>query len=253
MEETKDLTGPKHATKFSESYLERADRYRRIMALTISRAKRIQQAAKQPDFEKVRHNHMREWGTEMLNLMRVQVTLQGEPVRAEPILFVGNHISYVDIPLLMATVPVVFVAKTQLKRWPIFGNACKVAGVVMVNRDRKSSRNETAEKVGQCIVERKQSVALFPSGTTRLDESRPWRWGAFKIAQQFGIPVQPFRIAFEPLRRVAYIDDDGFIPHLWHLLGEEKIAAKLHFHPPIQIEDPERDCEKWWHWSRAPI
>jgi len=235
-------------------YLDRLDRFRKILSLTVNRAKTITASEKQPGFvAAIRHTHMKEWGQQMLDLMHVECRVQGTPVTDQPILFVGNHISYVDIPLLMANVPVVFVAKRQLERWPVFGKACRSVGVVMVDRDSKNSRSNTAEKVGQCIVQSKQSVALFPAGTTRLDESRQWRWGAFKIAQQFGIPVQPFRLSFEPLRKVAYIDDDAFVPHLWHLLGEEKIHAKLHFHAPITIDDPERDCEKWWQWSRGTV
>ncbi len=238
--------------KFSRDHTDRLSRFRKIMGITVTRANQIVKAEKQPGFvTSVRHQIMQDWGQEMLELLRVEVKVQGDAVTDRPILFVGNHISYLDIPLLMAKVPVVFVAKKQLAAWPIFGKACRAAGVVMVNRDSKDSRSDTAEKVGKCIHEGKQSVALFPAGTTRLDESRPWRWGAFKIAQQYGIPVQPFRLSFNPLREAAFIDDDSFVPHLWRLLGEPKIQAKIHFHPPIQVEAPEADAEKWWRWSRS--
>jgi 1-acyl-sn-glycerol-3-phosphate acyltransferase len=240
--------------KLTRDYPARAARFQKIFTVTLNRIRLIQQAEKRADFvQALRHGHMKLWGEEMLRLLNVEVSTQGEPVVDRPIMFVGNHISYIDIPLLMAVVPVVYVAKTQLGKWPVIGKACRTARVVMVNRDSKDSRGETARAVSKCILETQQSVALFPSGTTRLDESRPWRWGAFKIAQEYGIPIQPFRLSYTPLRTAAFIDDDGFVPHLWRVLGQEKIVAKLHFHPPVMIEDAEKDCEQWWRWSRGLV
>ncbi len=194
--------------------------------------------------------HTLSWGLRMLELLHVSVKVVGEPATDEPMLFLGNHISYIDIPLLMAYAPVVFVAKKQVGYWPIFGDACRAVGVVLVDRDSKKSREVTGELVAQAITTGKQSVAVFPSGTTCINEKKPWRWGAFRIAQTHGITVQPFRLTYLPMRTAAYIDDDAFVPHLWHLLNEPRIRVKLEFHPPVKITDAEADCEKWYRWSR---
>ena len=120
----------------------------------------------------------------------------------------------------------------------------------MVDRDSRTSRQATGELVAQAIVKGRQSVSVFPSGTTCIDEKKAWRWGAFRLAQEHNIPVQPFRLSYLPMRTAAYIDDDSFVPHLWHLLNEPRIKVKLEFHPPVAITDPEMDCEKWRQWSR---
>ena len=188
----------------------------------------------------------------MLDLLNVELEVMGTPVCDRPVLFLGNHIGYIDIPLLMAQAPVVFVAKKQIGSWPIFGEACRALGMVMVDRDSKSSRETIGDRVSETIHKRGQSIALFPSGTTCISEKTSWRWGAFRMAQKEAITVQPFRITYSPLRTAAYIDDDSFVPHLWQLLKEPKVNVKLEFHPPVEITDPEADCEKWYRWSRPP-
>lgn len=195
---------------------------------------------------------MLEWGAEMLAAIGCRHETIGNPT-TEPSLLVGNHISYVDIPLLMANLPTAFVAKKQLASWPIFGEAMRCGGTVFVDRDNKESRKKVGEALAPRIIEDRQSVAVFPSGTTTMDENREWRHGAFLIAKQFDLPVQPFRIHYEPLRPVAFLLDDGFIGHLWNLLRTRGFRAVIEFHDPVRVEDPILDAAKWWQWAREPL
>lgn len=226
----------------------------KIFGMSIRHLLDIKRDAKSQRLSKMTQaEHLSQWGKRMLSLLNVQVEVVGEPVRDRSLLYLGNHISYIDIPLLMGYAPVVFVAKKQIGKWPIFGEACRTIGVVMVDRDSKSSREATTDSVAEAIQKGKQSVAIFPSGTTSIDEKKEWRWGAFRMAQKEAIPVQPFRISYSPLRTAAYIDDDSFMSHLWRLLRETRVKVKLEFHPPVTITDPQADCEKWYQWSREPI
>jgi len=189
------------------------------------------------------------WGHESLQNLRVKHELIGKPSR-EPVLFIGNHISYVDIPLLASHVPVMFVAKKELAKWPVFGSAIQKLGMVFVDRNAANSRADASEAVAKCIMERKQPVAIFPSGTTTVNEEKPWRWGTFKIAKRFNLPIQPFRLKYEPARRVAYIDKDVFAFHLMSLLRTKEIHAKIEFGPVTQVDDPQESCLQWQTWCR---
>ena len=234
--------------------LDRLRRMRRIFTTAWQTTDKLKAGAKNPRFTHEEMNGLlSSWGNGILDLMNLDVTVVGTPEKSTPHIFVGNHISYLDIPLLMAKAPVVFVAKKQIGQWPIFGTACRNMGVAFVDRDAKDSRGAVAYAVAKTIRDRKQSVVLFPSGTTCIDERKHWRWGAFKIAQLYGIPIQPFRLRFTPLRTAAYIDDDTFAPHLWRLMREKRIETYLEFHPPVMVTDPEQDCDKWYHWSRAAL
>ncbi len=198
------------------------------------------------------HFIMREWAGKMLNTLGVEVTSKGEPARSGT-LFVGNHVSYLDIPLLMSQVPVVFIAKKELSTWPIFGTALKSVDTLFVDRSEVRSRKEAAEKVGPIIKETGQSVAIFPSGTTKIQEEKPWRWGAFLVAKRSGVPIQPFRLTYQPLRETAYIDDDFFPTHLWRLLGCRPIRAQIEFAEPFLVQDPEAEALKWWSWTKELV
>lgn len=195
------------------------------------------------------HRRMKEWADEMMVAVQVEVTTNS-PDLSLPGIFVGNHMSYLDIPVLMTQAPLVFVAKKDIAHWPVFGNAMKSIGTVFVERESKSSRGNIASVVAPILLEKKQSMAIFPSGTTTLFEEKPWRWGAFRIAQELGVPIIPFRIHYRPERVVAYLLEDTFWPHLWKLLKQDKIEVTLEFHPPVYVKDPEKDAEKWRKWTQ---
>lgn len=192
------------------------------------------------------------WAREILEIIEIEIEIRGKiPDETQPVLFVGNHVSYVDIPLLMASVPVVFVSKEEVSKWLVIGPASKKAGTVFVKRESGESRAQTAAAIAHCIVERKQSIAVFPSGTTSVTEHKPWRTGALKIAHKHQISVQPFRLTYEPLRQLAYIDDDFFPIHLWNLLASnKKIKAIIEFGDVQKVSDPVADSERLWQWTQ---
>lgn len=193
-----------------------------------------------------------EWSQKTLNMFKVSLEVTGQVAQERPMIFVGNHISYLDIALLMATVPgISFVAKKELASWPIFGHAAKKTNTIFVKREKDQSRKEARTAIAEALGNR-QRVAVFPSGTTCMDEKKQWRRGIFEVAQQSKSFVQPFRVSYQPLREVAYIDDDFFPTHLLRLMALRNIPAKIEFHEPVQILDPQRDCDQWHQWSQDP-
>ena len=188
------------------------------------------------------------WAQGILDRIHVQYEIIGEPYQGESVLYVGNHVSYVDIPLLMGTIDsVAFVAKKQIASWPLFGEGAARIGTVFVERNQGSSRDAAKKSLTQAIKNGKK-VAVFPSGTTSLGK-RPWKKGAFDIAHQTQCFIQPFRLTYNPLRETAYIDDDFFPTHLLRLARRDRIEAKIEFHKPVKVTDPLKDCEKWQQWA----
>ncbi len=189
------------------------------------------------------------WANNVLERLNVDLLVEGTPVAQNSMLFLGNHISYLDIPLLMATVDKVsFVAKKEVCRWPLFGSGAKQLDTVFVKRNSSQSRNAAKLSIQNAINKGKR-IVIFPSGTTSINHKKPWKKGAFEIAATTGCLVQPFRITYEPLREVAYIDKDFFPIHLFNLNRTNSIKAKIEFHSPVTIADPIQDCLKWSDWS----
>lgn len=194
------------------------------------------------------------WAREVLPLLNVEVQRTGvfEPLHG-PAVFVGNHVSYLDIPLLMSQVPVVFLGKEEISKWPVFGAAGRRAGMVFVKRESDGSRRQAVRAISECLATRGMSLCLFPSGTTSLNEGKPWRTGAFKIARESGFPVQPFRLTYDPIAPAAFLGTDYLLPHLYRLLKAGPVTARIEFGAPRMVVDPETTARELWAWSREPL
>jgi len=192
------------------------------------------------------------WARNALRLLNVEARCGGAPPSlATPTIFVGNHVSYLDIPLLLAQAPVAFLGKAEIARWPILGSAGRRAGMIFVQREAARSRVQAALAIAEAMRTRGLGLALFPAGTTSLDEGRPWSAGAFKIARAGQVPVQPFRLAYDPPEAAAFIGDDLLLPHLYRLLKGGGITARIEFGEPRMVEDPRAMAHELWLWSRG--
>ncbi len=194
-----------------------------------------------------------EWAARIFNRLSMELEIIGQPSRSPSILFLGNHLSYLDIPMLLFALPEVsFVAKKEIQRWPLFGQGARAMNTVFVDREDSNNRAQ-ARKTIALELEQGKRIVLFPSGTTCLNESKEWRRGPFEIARTHAAFVQPFRIRYSPSRVAAYIDDDFFPFHLLNLIAKGPIRATLEFHPPVAIEDAEQGRLHWQEWARSAI
>ncbi len=194
-----------------------------------------------------------QWGQDMISRLNVDLEVVGDISQDKSVIFFGNHISYLDIPLLMSRVRgLSFVAKEEVGSLPIIGTAAKKVETVFVKRDSGASRKQARQSIQTALGQGKR-VAIFPSGTTCIHENKPWKKGAFEIAHEQNFLLQPFRLTYTPLRAVAYIDDDFLPTHLGNLFFHKNIKAKLEFHEPIKVSDPIADCNHWQAWSKGLI
>jgi len=227
----------------------------RVFTLTASHARRIMRIKSQnlKDARSCIDQIKKDWAKASLENLGVNIKIIGAEVSEEPMLFIGNHISYLDIPLVMVSAPVSFVAKVELSQWPIIGYACRAVGTVFVKRESIESRKIAAQKIGEACLKNQQSICLFPSGTTTLTEEKPWRRGAFEIAKLHGLKIQPFRIKYKPQKVAAFIGDDAFVSHIWQLLRTKELDAEIEFHEPVEILDPQKECERWQSWCKEDL
>jgi 1-acyl-sn-glycerol-3-phosphate acyltransferase len=111
--------------------------------------------------------------------------------------FVANHTSYLDIPLMLAasTGDFAFVTKRELLAWPIIARITRTGGHIPVDRDRASSRGAVVARMVKTL-RAGRDVLVFPEGTFSFDEGlRPFHAGAFKAALAAGAPVVPVALA----------------------------------------------------------
>ena len=113
--------------------------------------------------------------------------------RGKHYVIAANHQSMLDILLVLAALPVhyKFMAKKELFVWPFIGWHMGLAGYIPIDREDPEGR-KNAFHGAQRMLERGVSVLFFPEGTRSLDgQIHPFKMGAFKAAQEAGIPVLP--------------------------------------------------------------
>jgi len=111
-----------------------------------------------------RHRVVRGWAGTLLRILRIRVSFSGKPPRP-PFLLVSNHLSYLDVIVLASLVDTRFVAKREVRRWPLFGSAANAIGCIFVDRDTPRD----AIRAGQAMQEAYEAgngIVLFGEGTS---------------------------------------------------------------------------------------
>ncbi len=171
------------------------------------------------------------------------VVVRGQVSAERPTLFVSNHLSYLDITVISALVPVSFVAKREVAAWPFFGWLAKLQQTVFVGRDRKNVRGER-DDIGAALGGGRNLV-LFPEATS-YDGTRvkPFKSSLLAVAEftPGGKPlaVQPMTITYTrvdgmPMGRnmrpfFAWYGAMELVDHLWTAMGIGRTTIVVEFH-----------------------
>ncbi len=167
----------------------------------------------------------------------------GQAHREGPVLYVANHISYLDIIVLGTLLDAVFVAKQEVAGWPLFGRLARMRQCIFVTRNARHVRGEVEMIRSQLVAGR--NVILFPEGTTG-DGGKLLPFKSSLLAAVDGLPqvrVQPISIAYPDNVRggadvsLAWYGDMAMLPHLWSVLRRGNAPARLHFHPVLLAQE----------------
>ena len=185
-----------------------------------------------------------------LRALNVQIAIEGELPRGG--LIVSNHLSYLDIPVLSATLPCVFVSKAEVEDWPIFGRYARWAGSVFVRRHDRADAARANAGVGDALRDC-VPVVLFPEGTTTNGE-RVLRFHSTMLqpAIDARAPITPCSIGYEledgdPSQEIAWWGDMTLLPHLWNLLGKRRISARVVFGAPVEARGDRKELSAVLH------
>ncbi|MBW2681454.1 MAG: 1-acyl-sn-glycerol-3-phosphate acyltransferase [Deltaproteobacteria bacterium] len=108
-------------------------------------------------------------------------------------IYMPNHVSNFDIPVLQAYLPVQFkwLAKAELFKIPIFGYAMKRAGYISINRFDRKAAIQSLNKASE-IIRNGTSVIIFPEGTRSQNKHvQSFKKGGFILAVDSGVPIIP--------------------------------------------------------------
>ena len=160
------------------------------------------------------------------------------PVRRA--LLVANHVSWVDVLVLVAHAPARVLAKREVRAWPVAGWLACITGTIFLDRRRPRRLPATVAEV-RTALDAGGVVAVFPEGTTwcGLAHGR-FRPALFQAAIDVGAPVVPvtlsFRMAGRPSTVAAYVGVDTLLASLGRILRTRGLTVSLRAHPSLHVE-----------------
>ncbi len=195
---------------------------------------------------------------QVCKLLGIRLNVEGDIAKANGVLLIANHVSWLDITVLSAVAPVSFVAKQEVATWPFVSWLAKLQRSVFVDRTRRS---ETGDKANEILdrLARGDHIVLFAEGTSSDGNSvEPFRTALFAAAKPSGgsplgdeVSAQTLALTYTKIyglplcrrgrHRIAWYGDMDLASHAWRLLGFGPVDAQIRIGPPVPLDQfPDR-------------
>ena len=181
---------------------------------------------------------VRRWSGALLRICRVHI----EPVAGVPALghalVAANHVSWLDIFVINAHYPCRFVAKAEIRAWPVLGWLAYKAGTVFIARGSRRELRLIFKGIVDALHDGER-VAFFPEGTTAPQGSLlPFHANLFEAAIDAKVALQPYALAYvdasgAPHAAIDYLDDTTFGQSIRMILTGPPVRARLTCLAPI--------------------
>lgn len=190
----------------------------------------------------MRQRLKRGWSRGLLRILDIELQQIAQPAPGS--LLVANHLSWVDIFAINAVCPSGFVAKSEVKGWPMIGWLCERTDTLFIRRDSVKHAHEVAQEIRRRIA-CGLPLAIFPEGTsTEGEEVRRFNSALFQPAVDAMVPVQPAAIRYRQLgeRSTApcYAGDTTMGQSIWKILRSKRLTVSIHWLPPVVAEGRSR-------------
>lgn len=202
----------------------------------------------------------------------VRVKIEGTvPKEQRPLLFVANHTSWLDIPVLGSITPLAFIAKSEIAGWPLFGTFARLQRSIFVDRSRRHGTGQVNKDIASRLAAG-DPVVLFGEGTSsdgnRVLPFRSALLGGLRDAMEEDGRgyVQPVVVAYHhfhgiPMGRrnrdvAAWYGDMDLVPHLLRVVREGAIDVTVAFGPVHEVDhadDRKALSRKLEQWVRATL
>jgi 1-acyl-sn-glycerol-3-phosphate acyltransferase len=184
-------------------------------------------------------------------ILGVRVETRGQPCAPQDVVYVANHLSYLDVSALGGHLRARFVAKDEVGGWPVFGALARLQRTLFVSR--AAGRAAQVVSAMDAALAAGDALILFPEGTTSPgDRVLPFKSSAFAalVAARAPLRIQPVTLELlaaggEPVEagpgpvrdRYAYHADMALGPHLLAFMRTSGARLRVHFHAPLDAAD----------------
>ncbi len=180
--------------------------------------------------------------TRLSRALPFKVQVHGELPR-QPMLWVSNHVSWTDIPLLGMLTPLSFLSKAEVRSWPVAGWLALKAGTLFIRRgagDSQLIRQQMSQHLADDCA-----LLIFPEGTTTDGRRlRTFHGRLLASAIDAQAPLQPVALRYvrngKPDLLAPFISDDDLLSHLLRLFAHDQAEVHIHLLAPIASQGQER-------------
>ncbi|MDV2968577.1 1-acyl-sn-glycerol-3-phosphate acyltransferase [Nitratireductor aquimarinus] len=190
------------------------------------------------------------WHRLTLRMLGVRVRMEGSPAKDRPLMIVANHVSWLDILVLGSLDGVHFIAKSEMRKWPILGTFARQQRSVFVERERRRSSPEQAREIAERLADGDPMV-LFAEGTTgdgnRVLPFKSTLFGAAQLAlasdRADSVTLQPVALIYvskgglrldrRERAAISWIGDTDLLPNLITLWQSRPIDIDVRYGDPI--------------------
>jgi 1-acyl-sn-glycerol-3-phosphate acyltransferase len=180
------------------------------------------------------------WSRILMGLCGIQIVPLGQPILQGPVLLVANHVSWADIFAINSVRATAFIAKSEIRRWPVVGVLVAGAGTLFIERGQRQAVNAVGAAM-RARFDQGDSVGLFPEGTTTEGFGLlPFHSGLFEPVRFTAVSVQPVVLRYRHRGQrssfAAFVGEETLVANLWRVLGGPAVSVEVEYLPPIAID-----------------
>lgn len=183
---------------------------------------------------------IRFWCKRLLSIFEISVEVTGferNLVNQKKYLMVANHISWMDIIIIQSIKPCIFVAKSDVASWPLFGWVAQMTGTIFIKRDKISDIKKALKKMKRRLI--KRSVCIFPEGTsTNGRYLLPFKSNLFQSSIDTEKSILPLCLRYEQKNiytdKTAFVDDMSLLDSIIKIKQERDIRVVVEILQPIR-------------------
>jgi 1-acyl-sn-glycerol-3-phosphate acyltransferase len=183
---------------------------------------------------------IRFWCKRLLAIFEINVEVKGLETylaNQKKYLMVANHISWMDIIVIQSIKPCIFVAKSDVASWPLFGWVAQMTGTIFIKRDKVSDIKKALKKMKRRLI--KRSVCIFPEGTSSNGRYLlPFKSNLFQSSIDTQKNILPLCLRYEQKNtytdKTAFVDDMSLLDSIIKIKQEKDIRAIVEVLQPIR-------------------
>lgn len=186
------------------------------------------------------------WCKHLLAAFNIKVVRTGFVPDSKPYptktMFVGNHISWSDIHALSSTLPLRFIAKSDIKHWPVFGYLAIKCNTLFIDRSKKRDAKRMIDAAVESLHQG-DNLCLFPEGTTTDGtKMQPFKTSLIQAAIEAEATIWPVAIFYpneqgQANTKASYADDTTLPESMQNILAQKQPVVELHFLKPISPQE----------------